>query len=405
MSSFFILIISGFSSISIDAVGGPNNFFERRSKVIYTTFYSDITEDEKEVIRKIFERKGYNSKSLFLKLMDSDVYNKIENYDVGPFCRADELFYRALTMSLLLMKIKIQVDSEKWRFSLKSLAESILKDFSDTNNKKDFVRVLENDLKKYNKAQSRLYIMHTIKNDVYFSICSTCNNSKQLAHERYIYEIEYFLKKERRKCAKYYKLQEEINKYALKRIHGVPGWENLTIEKLNELRETYSYLRIFFLKGSSGKDLIPKCCYENYLECFRLIYEYVKKYTPWILSDIAYFTLDYTYSFYSYYSVKAAFNSDYRLLTLNDNIIPYEARHLYEKIHEQCEFAMNKIYLFTINDYSGSCQEGQKTKNITVDSFMKKISIYLDNYIYYPGYSIPKIEKSSKKFFTEIITG
>lgn len=272
-----------------------------------------------------------------------------------------------------------------------------MKDFSDTNNKKDFVRVLENDLKKYNKAQSRLYIRHTIKNDVYFSICSTCNNSKQLAHERYIYEIEYFLKKERRKCAKYYKLQEEINKYALKRIHGVPGWENLTIEKLNELRETYSYLRIFFLKGSSGKDLIPKCCYENYLECFRLIYEYVKKYTPWILSDIAYFTLDYTYSFYSYYSVKAAFNSDYRLLTLNDNIIPYEARHLYAKIHEQCEFAMNKIYLFTINDYSGSCQEGQKTKNITVDSFMKKISIYLDNYIYYPGYSIPKIEKSSKK--------
>lgn len=112
MSSYFILIISGFSSISIDAVGGPNNFFERRSKVIYTTFYSDITEDEKEIIRKIFERKGYNSKSLFLKLMDSDVYNKIENYDVGPFCRADELFYRALTMSLLLMKIKIQVDSE-----------------------------------------------------------------------------------------------------------------------------------------------------------------------------------------------------------------------------------------------------------------------------------------------------
>lgn len=120
--------------------------------------------------------------------MDSDIRNKIENYDKGSYCRMDELFYRALTMSMLLMKIRIQIESEKWKFSLKSLAESILKDFSDTNNKKDFVRVLENDLKKYNKAQSRLYIRHTIKNDVYFSIYSTYNNnySKQLAHERYI---------------------------------------------------------------------------------------------------------------------------------------------------------------------------------------------------------------------------
>ncbi len=211
---------------------------------------------------------------------------------------------------------------------------------------------------------------------------------------RDIYEIEYFLKRERRKRAKYYKLQEEINKFALKRIHGVPGWEKLTIEKLNELRETYSYLRIFFIKGSRNKDIIPKCCYENYLECFQLIYKYVERYTPRILCDIAYFTLDYTYSLYSYYSINVFFNSNYKALTLNDNIIPYEARPLYEKIHEQCEFVMSKIYLFTINNFSGSCQEGQK---ITVDSFMMKISNYLENLIYYPGYSLPLIEKFSKK--------
>lgn len=396
MSSFFLLSISGFIRISIDTVGGPNNFFRRRSNVVYSTLYRDITEEEKRIIRNLFKCGVYERKSLFLQLFEPDVRSIIENYGQRPYTRVDELFYRALTMSMLLMKIRIQIKYNKWRFSLKSLSESILENYSDTKNKKDFVRVLENDLKKYNKAQSRLYMRHTIKNDMYFVIYSLYNKnySKQLAHERYILEIEYYLKKERRKHSKYYELQEEINKYALKRIHDVPGWEKLTIEKLNELRETYSYLRTFFLKGSSDKDKIPKCCYENYLECFQLIYKFVERYTPCKLRDLAYFTLDYTYSIYSYYFLIAFPNGKYDSLILNDNIIPFEGRIYYEKFLEQCEFAINKIVLFIINDLQGSCN---KVDNISVDLIMTQFSRYLEKLVYFPSYSIPKIEKATNK--------
>lgn len=398
--------------------------------MVYTTVVSEITEEERRVIKKLLLEKKYN-KSLFLQLMDPIVQDYFADYGEMMNVVIDVLFKRALTTSMLITIVNLQYAFGKWRFSTKSLAEEILQDFNN-DAKEDYVNALKEDITKYNKGQCRNFMRHTRKNSAKLDDCiptiqkeSECGNN--LMHERYIYEIEYILKKERTKNSKYYKIQEEINKYALKRIHCIPGWKSLTIEELNELRKTYSKLRPFFFKEEVKSALIPKYCYVSFRKCFRLIYEYVKFYTDSKLLNAAYFTLENIYTLYSCTAIVSQ-GDEGKFCILNDNVIPFTFRKTYEGFVAQCTQALSKIYEFMVNNPFSYWKEKEAPFNLYIDKFNDylRMSSYMQISSYgspfrdigYEHYRLPTLDElivynslwnnyvmiSQKKFMNEFLS-
>ncbi len=266
--------------------------------MVNTALNSQITEDEKNVISNMLLDENSYHKPLFIQLMNPPVQLFFSIYKDQCFI-VDALFEQALATAMLRMKIILEINSETLRFSTKYLAESILQDFADAPEKEAALLKTADSIKKYNKHQCRSFFQHTRKNDASF-FASDINEKKgfdlgkYLKHEKYICEIEYLLKKGKYKTND--TIQKAVDSYALKRIRCIQKWESLSLEQLNTLRKTYSRLRPFFLGGAGISKKIPDYCYDNYLDCFRLIYEYVTFYTPADLLDIAYFSLDNSYA-------------------------------------------------------------------------------------------------------------
>ena len=318
------------------------------------TLDSQITEDEKKVITEILLDENSYHKSLFIQLMNPIVHCLFNMFQGDKRFIIDTYFEQALVTAMLRVKIVLEINSETMRFSTKDLAKSILHDY-DSPEKEAALQKVTDSIKKYNKHQCRSFFQHARKNDACF-FASDINEKKgfdlgkYLAHERYLCEIEYLLKKESSAIGG--KVQEAVNEYALKRIRCIPAWESLDLEQLNILRKTYSKLRPFFLGGAGTSQKIPSYCYGNYLECFRLIYEYVTFYTPADLLDLAYFSLDNSYTLESYISV----NSVIRMPVLNDFSIFPSLRPYYDVLFRECVQALKKIYSYMSERQSDNCK-------------------------------------------------
>lgn len=373
-----------------------------------TTFYSEITKKDSVVIRQLLTtRHLYDDflfslhissdifpnpkKCLFLKLMDSKIISYFDNSDKDMH---GILFFKALITSMLVMKKNIQIYSEKYRFSANNLAESILF-FLNSSLKSDAVqKELADKIIKSGKHQCRIYFKHTRKNYALFyapvvTIEKDKNPGNYLSHERYICEIEYLLKKQSTGNSQKY-IQAAINDYALYRIRAIPAWHDLTLEKLNALRKTYSKLRIFFLNGTWNDGKIPDYCRENFLDCFQLIYDYVGFYTPNELLDIAYLDLDNAYLLYSYISVIFR----HKPICLNESTMPLVYKHTYDYFFAQCSNALNKIFLYMLNNPS----DNWKSPIDTCISLFSKLIHGISDYLGEKNYDTPfPIDLSAKQ--------
>lgn len=140
----------------------------------------------------------------------------------------------------------------------------------------------------------------------------------------------------------------------------------MTLEKLNELRKTYSKLRSFFLKGDWKSGRIPSYCYDNYIECFQLIYQYIEQYTPKKFLDVAFFDLDNSYTLYSYIMIYYRGAKEF----LNYHTMPFKLQQYQEYYCTQCLNALGKIYLYILNDVT---YDKKLTEELFITGLSKKI--------------------------------
>lgn len=316
---------------------------------------SPITEDEKKIISEILMDKNSCNRSLFIQLMGPVARHLLDIAGRYRCFELDMLFEQALVTAVLRVKINIEINSESMRFTAKDLARAVLQYYPDTAEKDNVLKEAAESIKRYNKHQCRSFFQHTKKNDAFF-FKSDINEKKgfnlgrYLEHERYICEIEYMLKKGKSTADD--EVQKAVDTYALNRIRCIPEWKGLTLEQLNSLRKTYSKLRPFFLEGTGTSRKIPDYCYKNYLDCFRLIYEYVTFYTPLDLLDAAYFALDNSYTLDSYISV----NFVNRMPALNDFSILPVLKPYYVIFLGECLQVLRKIYSYMDVRKTDSCK-------------------------------------------------
>lgn len=356
--------------------------------MVTTINFSNIqlSDTEKGILLYIllFNRKQYN-RSLFLLLIKGYPQYTQQfahlHLSFSECLKLEKFFYifdRAFLLALLDTKRTLFFSMPKTHISFSKLASNMLENPNDNSLKEKLIPIIANDIKTYNKGQTRIFFSHTRKNWANYTDSLPKDTKKEnlgalFTYEKAILEIEYILKNSYYSKDPTINPQEIIDNYALMKINAIKNWNLLTIEELTALRKTYQKLRSFFLAGTCFKNKVPAYCYENYLDCIHLIYDYVEYYTDKKELDIAYSILDSKYSFYTYIATRYNNKSPY----INIYTIPSEHQNIFNDLYQQSsEILLKLVYFADTYPYSS----WESSVEYCIDIFSKYIKILYKDY-------------------------